>query len=77
MVQGFIAVVYWFSLIASQLYSVYFVSFDSHGIYYLFKHRQINCLKRIILLHKAVTREPSAHILFLFWFEGRKGLPLG
>lgn len=67
---------YLLCLTVSQLYSVYFLSFDSHSIYYLFKHRQIKCHKRIILLHKAVTHELSAHILFgfLFW-ERDQGMP--
>lgn len=42
-----VVVVTWFSLIASQLYSIYFLSFDSHNIYYLFKHWQIKYHKRI------------------------------
>lgn len=69
--QEFIVIVSWVWRIVSQLYSIYFLSFDSHDIYYLFKHRQIKHQKRITSLNKAVTHELSASI-FLFLFKKEK-----
>lgn len=64
-------IVTWFSLIASQLYLIYFLSFDSHNIYYLFKHWQIKYRKRITSFNKAVVDELSASVL-CFCFKQEK-----
>lgn len=56
-----VAVVTWFGLAASQLYSIYFLSFQSHNSYYPFKHWQINSMRE--LFNKALI----VNYLFLFF----------
>lgn len=74
--QEFIVIVVWVCLIASQLYSIYFLSFESTALIICSNIGRLNTKRGLFYL----TKQSHMNYLlkyFIFVKKGKEGLPLG